>query len=538
MTPSAGLKRTQQQQEARVIFAPNDAQKSTSPAYECKAYRDQKDDVTLMREVSGGTKTMRAAGEKYLPVHPMEKEAKHKQRVKIAVSFNATGRTVSGIIGKVFRRDPVPSDDMDPKILEAAENIDRRGHSLGVFMHRVGALALRDGHAWIHVDAPRAGIVGTRSEEREAGIRPYWISVKKHQAINWRYEIRGGEPVLTLFAYREGITRPDGMFGEKIVEAIRVLREARTGEGGFLIMGELWEFDKDSEDAEKKWKRTEFYPIDSANVPVVFVPSGPTDEPYMTEPPLRDLAYEQVEHYRVRSDKQKAMTFSAIAVPYVFGKEVTTETGDSKVKWGSDGIMLINDPDATGGILESQGFGLEAMGNEESKIEARMASLGLQMLVRPSGVQPQDNRTTATSDIMRASEADAAIVLFANALETATNEALQVHASYNSKKPNPGTVTFNRDFYEQLLDPQLLRVLIEMVAADQLSLETLWKIAIEGELLPEDFDSEEEKALIEKAVAGRLARAVAMIGGDGGDSGDGDGAGGAGGSEDQQGEAA
>lgn len=511
MTPTAGLKKAAEDQDRRVVFGPDDSRSSDSPAYECKSYRDQVDDVVMMREVAGGTKTMRAAGEKYLPQHPMETSKKHKDRVRIAVAFNATGRTISGITGKVFRRDPVLSEDMDAGIQVATENIDRRGHKLAVFMHRVGALALRDGHSWVHIDAPREGLVATRKQEADVGIRPYWISVKKRQAINWRYDVRAGEPVLTMFAYRESVTRPSGAFGEKVVEAVRVLREMPSGDGT-LVMGELWEFDPDAEDVEKKWRRTEWYPVATPTVPVVFVPAGPTDEPYMTEPPLRDLAYEQIEHYRVRSDRQKSMTFSSIAVPWVFGKEVTDETGVSKVKWGSDGMMLINDPDATAGVLESQGFGLDATKDELTTIETRMASLGLQMLVRPSGVQGSDNRTTATSDIMRASEADAAIVLFADALETATNHALRVHASYNKKRPESGTVAFSRDFHEQVMDPALLRVLLELVASDYLSLDTLWAMLIEGELLPEEFVPEEERSRIEKAAAGRLARAMAMMG--------------------------
>ncbi len=531
MAYSAAIKKAAKEQEQRVLVGPDDTNNPESPAFECAAYRDQKDDVVMMREVAGGTKTMRAAGEKYLPKHPMEQPQKYQERVRIAVCHNALGAAVDGITGMIFRKPPVLSEDMDPPIKEAAaKDIDQKGHSLPVFMHYAAKDSLLDGHVWIHVDAPPEGVADTRREERNRGLRPYWIRVLKNQAPNFQYEIRDGKPVITLFTYVEGGTERVGRFGEKQVERRRVLLETTSADGVREIRGELWEREEYEEkrgpskgQKKMRWRRIDHYPIAATRVPVVFLPAKRNDDggPFDSEPPLRDLACEQAEHYRVRSDRQKSMTFSSIAVPYAFGKGFLDEDGNPSVAWGSDGMMLSNDPEAKAGVIESQGHGLEATDKELSHIEGRMATLGLQMLVRSGSPQPRGQQPTATSDIMRRAEGEASIVLFADAIEAAANECLELHASYNKqRKATPGTVTINRDFHAQLLSPQHVQVLHEMVATDTLSEETLWALLKQGELLPVDFDADEERAKILAQIERRLAtqaEQLEIVGGGPGD---------------------
>jgi hypothetical protein len=292
--------------------------------------------------------------------------------------------------------------------------------------------------------------------------------------------------------YRETAVEADGPFGETTKQRRRVLREIITG-GGTEVTGELWELErKDDQSEELRWARIEAYGIDLPRIPVVCAYAGRSGI-FESDPPLRDLAYEQIEHYRVRSDRQKSLTFSSISVPYAIGKEVTDAEGKGKVRWGTDGMMLINDPEAKAGVLESHGYGLSATKEELQEIQARMASLGLQMLVAEPGTKP----TTATEHILGKSESDAALVLFARSIERAINEAVELHGMYRGQD-EPGEVTVNTDFHDQLIDPALLGKLTEMVAAGLLSLDTLWAVLVKGELLDEAFDAEEERERIRR----------------------------------------
>lgn len=502
MNYSAGIIRAKEKTENTVVFRDADDQDGNAPDYICQSYRDQIEDVKLVRAVYGGTKTMREKGEKFLPKHPMEQQQRYNARLGQAIAYNALSKTVAGLVGMVFRRDPVYKG-LPPALEEHAQNIDMRGSALPIFLRRVGEAAVLDGHTWLHIESPMVdpAAVRNRAEERALGVRPYWVHITKERAHNWRYEMRNGAPVLTLFAYREGGTEPDGEFGERQVERIRVLREIAVG----VIQGELWEWVEERETGKKRWERIQVYPVGTSVVPVVAV-YAERAEMFESDPPLRDLAYEQIEHYRVRSDRQKSLTFSSIAVPYLFGERVFDAEGNAKVSWGPDGMLLLQDPTAKTGMIESSGAGLDATKEELQEIEARMASLGLQMLMRKPGTQPG----TATEKLLNKAEDDAALVVFAKLLEDAANNALVLHGEYMGVT-EPGEIKVNRDFHDQLMDPALLRELNAMVATGTLSVETMWDLLIEGELLTEGFDPELERARLASGLDTRLARMEAAL---------------------------
>ena len=463
-----------------------------SPDYRNAAHRAQAEDLLLVRSAHGGTKTMRARGKEFLPQHPMESDRKYNDRLRQAVALNAMQKTVEGLVGMVFRRDPVFSEDMPPDIESHMESVDAHADALNIFMRRVAENALLDGHTWVHVEAPRqTPDVRSRLAEERAGIRPYWVNVLKGQAINWRYAMRGGLPVLTLFCYREGATEPAGLFGEVHRERIRVLRDDNG-----VIMGELWELQEDPNDRREKWAQVDAYRVDVPTIPVVFIPAYRTMEQGESDPPLRDLAYEQAEHYRVRSDRQKSLTFSCIAVPYLFGENVTDADGSPRVKWGVDGMLVVNDATAKAGVIESQGFGLEATKEELQEIEARMASMGLRMLVKRPNPSPQ----TATEQLLGKSQDDAGLVVFAKLLEDAANNILTYHGAY-LRQPAPGSIAINRDFHTQIMDPGWMREIRELVANRWLSVETMWEMLVEGEVLTESFSAEGERARIVEDIA-------------------------------------
>lgn len=504
MDYSAGLVKAAEETAARTVYRSDTGGDTDSPAFQCAAYKEELPDVTLMRDVFGGTKALREKGELYLPKHPMETEPKYKARLGISLSMNATKTTVEGLSGMIFRKDPT-LEDVPEDITKHYENIDQRGNSLAVFLHGVADNALLDGHSWIHVETPRTVAEDAQTEEEE-GIRPYWVNVLKKDNHNRRVEIRNGKPLLTLFAYQETHSEPDGEFGEAIKERIRIMREgALSSETGVRgnVRGEVWEKveveDQKTGKKEMKWRRIEEYEVAIMRIPVVFVPAERCGGAFRSKPPLLDLAYEQIEHRRVRSDRQKALTFTGVEVPYLFGKDVVDDTGKSKITWGNDGMLLVNDPEATAGVISPTGNGLTAMKEEIEAVTANMATLGLRMLQRDPGTQP----TTATADILSKSEGNANLSTFATEMEVAANEAHAFHMELFSTEP-AGKIKINRDFHEQMMDPQWVSVLGEQVAAKRLSLETMWAKLVQGEVLPADFDPKEERKRIEEDGAAGL----------------------------------
>jgi hypothetical protein len=125
-----------------------------------------------------------------------------------------------------------------------------------------------------------------------------------------------------------------------------------------------------------------------------------------------------------------------------------------------------------------------------------MAALGLAMLVR-------ETRAAETAEAKRLdkAEGDSALALAAVDLERGLNEMLGLTADWLGVNADATTVTVNRDYQGQQIDPQMLRVLVDMYGADALSLDTLWRRMVDGEILPDDFDPDDERAKIEEQVA-------------------------------------
>src|SRR5262245_28234978 len=157
-------------------------------------------DWEIVEDLSAGVRAIRNKGAKYLPVEPAEDRGKdYPIRLSRALLFNAFERTLNGLVGMVFRKEPKLGSDVPAAIrgreaaegqskLEGwAENIDLQGAAWTVFAKEVFTDAMKLGHAFIYVDMPpKLPFGATLADERAAGRRPYWVSYQASQALNWR----------------------------------------------------------------------------------------------------------------------------------------------------------------------------------------------------------------------------------------------------------------------------------------------------------------------------------------------------------------
>ena len=466
---AAHRKAKEHAEQISVVTMDTGATNHDSVEYECESYREQMPDVTLCRDVGGGTKTLRQKGETYLPKHPAEQDDDYARRLNKATAPGAFNRTVGGLTGMIFRKAPAfegISGDMERDM----EDVDLAGHDFATFAQRVEDDAMRDGHTWLMVDHPQVpeGGFKSKAEEMAAGARPYWLQILKSAALNWRYEMVGGVPFLTLFVFREPMMKPKGEFGEDSVDRIRVLRPGTW---------EVWELQGRGDN--KRWVMESTGPTSLSYIPVWPVYTKEVS-PYVSCPPLLDMAYLEIEHYQVRSDHRHAQTFASSPMPWFAG------TDKESIEWGSNRALFMPSAEATAGLLESSGASLASTREDLKDIEARMAVLGLSMLVRETRAAE-----TAESKRIDKSGEDSALGRMARSLEAALQTGLNIHADY--RKTSPPTVTVNRDFIDTPMDPQRITMLSTMVEKRQLSLDQMWLELKAGEVLGEDFDPDEER---------------------------------------------
>lgn len=483
MPISADLRRALEHTKRLVVLdAKGDPSK---PDYESASYTRQIGDVLYCRTVYNGTKAVRDAGDALLPQYPSEEDEDYKRRLKRAVLFNAFRRTAHGLVGMIFRKDPQWGDTPPERTALESLNVDLLGHDINVFSRSASIDAMVDGHTWVLVDYPRVqGELQSAAQEREAGIRPYWVPILKSQAINVQWEVGPtGEPRLSLFAYRTTKSERDGAFGESEMECIRVLEP-----GGF------------SEYVQTKsgWELVDEGPTTVPYIPVAFVPTNET-MPFESTPPLLDVAFENIDHYQIRSDHRWAGMFASQPMPVFTGAE------PDNIVWGAGRALFLPSSEANAVLLESSGASLEATRNDMKDSEARMAALGLQMLVG-------EKRTaeTAQSKLIGKAESDSVLSAMAKAIQDGLNRALAIHADWTGTEP--AELVLNNDFHEATLDAHSVNALSRMVARGQLSLETMWSALIAGEILPDSFEPEEERERLDAADVDELEALLAVRG--------------------------
>lgn len=469
------------------------------------AQQRQAEPVAICRDVYGGTLQMRNARTKYLPQFPKEPNDAYDGRLKASVLYNAFGRTVGGLVGMVFRKDPVLGEDVPAPIAQHAENIDLAGRHLAVFARDGFEDALVDGHVHIFVDmqaVPR-GAVPTLADERALGLRPYWVLIRKQDVLRIRSVNVGGRPVVTEFAYQELQPVPDGEYGEREEKRVRIYRLVTGEEGKHQVQFEVWAQRKVDGAATDTWTRIEDGTMTIGRIPVA------TDytrrSGFMeSRPPLLDLALENVLHYQTRSDRCNNLHIAATPIPVLIGAETDGE-GKTQLVSTQHAIELPLNGDAK--YLEPTGAALTHSRDELKDIEARMAALGLAMLER-------DTRAAETAEAKRIdkSASDSQLSAAARGLEDALEEALGLHAEWMGLGENAGgSVSVNRDFERQQLSPQMVSALSSAVGAGQLRMETLWDILKRGDVLPEGFDAEVEREALDSADVDRLPRPAPAV---------------------------
>ena len=483
MPISADLQRALARNSKLVILeSKGDASK---PDYESASYRRQIGDVLFCRTVYDGTKAVRDAGDALLPQYPSEDDEDYQRRLKRAVLFNAFKRTAHGLVGMIYRKDPQWKDTPPERTAVESLNVDLLGHDINVFARDRSIDAMIDGHTWVLVDYPRVEVqLQSQADEREQGLRPYWVPILKSQAINVQWEVGpDGRPRLTLFAYKTVKTDREGAFGEEEKECIRVLEP-----GGFT----------EYERTKSGWVEVDQGASTLPYIPVAFIPSNET-MPYESTPPLLDVAFENIDHYQIRSDHRWAGMFASQPMPVFTGAE------PEQIVWGAGRALFLPNPEANATLLESSGASLDSTRDDMKDSEARMAALGLQMLVG-------EKRTaeTAQSKLIGKAESDSVLSAMAKAMQDGFNRALAIHADWTGTEP--AELALNNDFHETQLDSQTVMALSNLVARGQLSMDTMWSALLAGEVLPDSFDPEEERERIDAAGMDELEALLAMRG--------------------------
>lgn len=451
----------------------------TTVATPCKEYRAIQDDWDLITTLLGGTRAMRNAQIKYLPQEERESGLAYQARLARSFLYNAFTKSVNRIAAKPFIKPVALGDDMPEQLQEFCENVDGRGSSLTVFAHKMFRTLVAFGACHWLVDY-RPNDPGVSLAEG-AGL-PYWTPVHPRDLIGWKIEYADGTPILVQVRIKECVTVPVDEWNEREVHQIRV------------IAPDHWEIWRQTTDEQGNPNADEWQLYDTGewtlgriSLVSVVAPNEDADEVMIGDPPLKDLAWLNVEHWQSSSDQRHIL--HVVRAPILLAAGFDPD--DDTIVVGVNSAVKVADPTARLEYVEHTGAAVEAGQQDLQDLENRMEQLGIELVVAETG------DVTATQSAIEAAGAGALLGMLMIRMQDAIENALDFTADWMGIPYDGGSVEISKAFSLPLGDSDDITQLINMRMNGEISQQTFWQELKRRSFLPDDFDPQTEQELIE-----------------------------------------
>jgi len=436
------------------------------------------------RDCAEGSDAVKKRGIAYLPQLEAMDLASYDAYKQRALFFGATGRTIQGLAGAVFRK---PFSFEYPQSFEdQLERITPDGLSVDEFSRRVVTEVLTTGRVGLLVDAPA----------KEDADSAYVATYTAESIRNWRVTDINGELVLTMIVLEEVYAKsdPSDEFDVENQPQYRVLRLVPGGgDSSYRYQTDVYRQTNKEVDSWAAVADLSVLPTRNG-VPIDRIPFWFVNSSNMTpspdKPPLLDMVDVNLSHYRTCADLEHGAHYTALPTAVLTGFPT-----DNSYAIGSGKAWVVDDVQAKATFLEYKGSGLTSLSDLKRDKEQALAVLGARMLEsQKKGVEAE-----GTHKIRQSGEQGALATIVKTAsqgIETALKYLLWWSGASDAQV-NEVVFDLNTDFISARMEPQQLKALMEAHQASQISQDTFLHNLKEGEILPQDRTIEEEKALID-----------------------------------------
>ncbi len=437
---------------------------------------------TDVRNVLGGIKAMRAAGEKYLPKFVNEKETAYARRVVLTKMTNVFAESASSLAAKPFQ-EPIKFNNtvIPPEIDTLQWNIDGRGNNQTVFAAQLFHQAMVNGIHWVLVDFPDTSeAVISVAEAKARGIRPYWVHVAAPNVLEVQSQMIDGVEVLTLFRILEA---PD---------QVRVYK--RSGDEA------TWEVWKKDEQLSAKQNQPVWTLIRSGNIGVGRIPLIPfitgmrEGETWVITPSLRDAVDLQIELYLAESGVKHLKNVASYPMLNASGVKPNKDASGNilPIEVGPM-TALYGEPDGMGNagswaFIEPSGESLRFLTQDAGEMKSELRELMRQPLTVNS-----ENLTVITTAVA-AGKTKTLVGAWRLLLVDMLEEAWLLTAKWMSITFEPDVFVF-KDF-DEFLESKDLAELTAVRARGDISRATYWRELVRRGLLSSDFNADNEVKLL------------------------------------------
>jgi len=363
---------------------------------ELLVFRDQ---YSLIDDCIAGEQRVKERRTTYLQLPGNMNDADHLARynnyVSRAVFYGVAGRTLDGLVGRVFTRDAVA--EVPTSLTPVLDDANGESVSFDQLTQKGVATVVAKGRAGLFVDYPRVESA-SRQQLNTGEIKPTIHLYQPQQITNWRKVRINGKDKLTLVVLMEQYTIEDDGFASKQAIQYRVLRLT----GGIYTV-ELWR--------QTAGEARGFVLYENPTVPLNFQ-GKPYDElPFrflgpresssdIEKPPMYDLCSLNIAHYRNSADYEESCFVTGQPTLWAAGLTQTwvKEVLGGKIGLGSRGIIMLP-KDGTAGLLQTEpnSMPFEAMEHKEKQMVALGAKLVEQKSVQRTATEAGIDENAETS---------------------------------------------------------------------------------------------------------------------------------------------
>lgn len=457
-----------------------------------------RDDWRLIRDAAAGEKEVKDAAQAYLPQLDAQDNAEYDAYRDRATYYNFTGRTVSALVGSLFKREPVV-ESLPADLEDQLETITRSNSTFSSLLWSLTDEFMRLWRVGVLVDLP-SGETTTP--------RPYLTPYIAENILDWDTEVLDettGREVLSYVVLREwkasrpatptSVVRGKNAAQKRYFASYRVLKlEYDEAFGRYIYVQYLYTKEGADADLSTTKEGVRVVPLRRGE-PLDFIPFEIVGGAEVQKPELLDIARLNISHYRSYAHLEHGLFFVGLPVYYV---EI-----DSNAEGGGDYFIGPAKVWEVGkgskpGLLEFNGSGLKGLFDACAHKEAQAASLGGRMI----GVTSQSTAETDNQTNLKERNEQSLLLMAARALEESTTKVMRWWAwlaNAGREEAQAIRVAWNKDFLYATIGSREFRAIQSMFKDGLIPIEVVYDYLRKADVIPDKMTLADLKALLESA---------------------------------------
>lgn len=406
---------------------------------------------SMIRDCIEGQSAVKYKRSEYLPIPNSEdtsgdNQSRYEAYLTRAVFYGVTGRTLRGLVGQIFLRDPIY---VIPPLLNILE-FDTNGEGLDLIQlsKKICTYVMAYGRCGIFIDYPSTSESTSRQDLLDGSIRPIIKVYEPWNIINWRTVVVGAQKLLSLVVLKEEYDIEDDGFETVTDIQWRVIR--LTGDGCIV---EIWRDTSNGREIVSSYRLCDHTGDEMHEIPFRFTGSE-TNDSEIDAPPMYDMSILNIAHYRNSADYEESCFITGQPTLWISGLNETwwEDVLNKQVRMGSRGAIPLPS-EAEAGLLQSLPniMPFEAMAHKERQ----MVAIGAKLIE-----QRNIERTATETEIEFASDNSVLTTVSKNA-STNILWALQRAASFAGTEPTSIEFELNSNFDITAMTSEELRIMVE-----------------------------------------------------------------------------